>query len=223
MRRFLLKIPGATSLQRQLSNLRFRSSAKYWERRYRTGGTSGRGSYGEMAAYKGDFLDSFLRENRIGSVIEFGCGDGNQLQLIKYPTYIGLDVSRKAIEMVSERFKSDSTKSFYLYDPFSPQSPVKHLSADCALSLDVIYHLVEDAVFEIYMNDLFAAARRFVVIYLSNHEEPPRGHMRHRRFSDFADANWKSFDLVQQLPNKYASKSLAEFFVYRRTKPDQAS
>jgi hypothetical protein len=39
---------------------------------------------------------------------------------------------------------------------------------DLELSLDVIYHLVEDEVFDAYMRSLFAHAGRFVVIYSSN-------------------------------------------------------
>jgi hypothetical protein len=33
-----------------------------------------------------------VAERRIRSVIEFGCGDGNQLGLMRYPSYLGLDI-----------------------------------------------------------------------------------------------------------------------------------
>jgi hypothetical protein len=36
--------------------------------------------------------------------------------------------------------------------------------SDLALSMDVIYHLMENAAFENHMHTLFGAARRFVII-----------------------------------------------------------
>ncbi len=50
------------------------------------------------------------------AVIELGCGDGNQLPLAAYPQYIGLDVSKTAIELCKIRFACDPGKSFFLYD-----------------------------------------------------------------------------------------------------------
>ena len=38
--------------------------------------------------------------------------------------------------------------------------------AELALSLDVIYHLVEDTVYESYMGQLFDSATKYVIVYL---------------------------------------------------------
>src|ERR1700692_4583832 len=92
------------------------NSARYWEGRYSQGGNSGEGSYGRLAEFKASVLNTFIREHKIQSVIEFGCGDGNQLTLASYPQYIGLDVSRTVIMKCITKFKSDNTKSFFLYD-----------------------------------------------------------------------------------------------------------
>lgn len=80
----------------RLSALRFGGSREYWEARYSQDGDSGSGSIGRLARFKAEFLNSFVLEHDVGSVIEFGCGDGRQLQLAEYPRYIGLDVSRVA-------------------------------------------------------------------------------------------------------------------------------
>jgi hypothetical protein len=74
-----MKMPS--TVKRIVAAVRFRDSQSYWEDRYVSGGTSGPGSYDAQAEYKADFLNRFVRENAIGSVIEFGCGDGNQLGL----------------------------------------------------------------------------------------------------------------------------------------------
>ena len=63
-------------------------------------------------------------------------------------------------------------------------------TADLAISVDVIYHLTADAVFESYMTHLFAAAAWFVVIYSTDKEiSGTAPHVRHREFSWWADEN----------------------------------
>jgi hypothetical protein len=64
---------------------RFKGSSNYWNRRYKDGGNSGPGSYDRLAEFKADFLNRFVGENRITSVVEYGCGDGAQLSLARYP------------------------------------------------------------------------------------------------------------------------------------------
>src|ERR1041385_8036217 len=87
--------------------VRFRQkggSAQYWEARYREGGNSGDGSYGRLASFKAQVLNDFVARNQIRSVVEFGCGDGNQLSLAQYPKYLGLDVSPTAVLNCAARF-----------------------------------------------------------------------------------------------------------------------
>ena len=98
-------------------NISFPGSKEYWEKLYSSGGTSGPGSYGKLAESKAGIINSFIKNNEINSVIDFGCGDGNQLSLFDFPSYIGLDVSSTAIKLCKKRFKDDKTKSFFLYDP----------------------------------------------------------------------------------------------------------
>jgi hypothetical protein len=45
------------------------------------------GSYGKFAAFKAEVLNAFVQEMRVDTVIEFGCGDGNQLTLARYPLF----------------------------------------------------------------------------------------------------------------------------------------
>ena len=194
-------------------------SAQYWENRYKSGNNSGKGSYGELAEFKAEVLNAFVAENGIRSVIEFGCGDGNQLGLAAYPEYFGYDVSVTAIDMCRKSFAHDSTKSFALVEEYRGQQ------ADLAISLDVLFHLVEDDVFEAYMQRLFAASTRFVIIYCSNDDRPIEKrspHVRHRRFSDWVARHIPSFRLVRRVANRYRGgrktrqghSSPSDFFIY---------
>jgi SAM-dependent methyltransferase len=195
-----------------------RSSADYWERRYRAGLNSGEGSYSELARYKAGVLNEFVRREGVQSVIEFGCGDGNQVTLAQYPRYLGLDVSRAAVGMCSARFRDDATKSFLWYDPQHTVRLSAFLCAELTLSLDVIYHLLEDETYRAYLNDLFSTSRRFVIVYSSNRDELPGvRHVRHHKFTDDVARDFPAFRLREHLPNPHTNKTFADFYVFEKT------
>lgn len=190
----------------------------YWERRYKHGGTSGAGSTGRLAAFKAEILNGFVAEQGISTVLEFGCGDGQQLGLARYPDYTGVDVAQSVVAACRARFAQDPTKRFTTLEAYDGRS------AALTLSLDVIYHLVEDAVFEAHMAQLFDAAERFVIIYASDYaEQPVEVHVRHRRFSDWVAAHRPNFRRFAHIPNRYPfdarnpdETSFADFHVYAR-------
>src|SRR5665647_80330 len=146
--RLLMKNKLGRSLVRKSRNRLFPGSTAYWEQRYRKNGNSGNGSYGKNAAYKATVLNQFVAENNISTVIEWGCGDGNQLKHFQFPSCIGLDVSPTAIQKCKDIFKDDPAKSFFLYDDKTFATNSGTFKASLSLSLDVVYHLVEDEVFE---------------------------------------------------------------------------
>ena len=196
----------------------FKTSGEYWENRYKKGGNSGAGSYNELAEFKAKIINYFVQNNNINSVIEFGCGDGNQLKYLQFNKYTGYDVSEKAIEICSNLYKDDNTKKFKLMTSYSNEK------ADLTLSLDVIFHLVEDQVFFNYMNNLFQASKKYIIIYSSNtdNNESSAIHVKHRRFTDWIEKNQKSYKLLNFIPNKYSfdgdesKTSFADFYVYEK-------
>jgi SAM-dependent methyltransferase len=193
------------------TRLRFADSSSYWERRYNAGGTSGDGSYGAQAEYKAKFLNNLVGELGITSIIEFGCGDGNQLSLANYPRYLGLDVSPSAIKICLARF-GRQCKSFALYDPLLFSDRAEFFRADLALSLDVIYHLVEDSAYSSYMAHLFDAARRYVVIYATDEIGPlSAAHVRRRQFTKDVPTGWS---LARMEPKP--APDYQDFYVYLR-------
>lgn len=196
---------------------KFRSSPQYWERRYRAGGNSGAGSYNRLAEFKASFLNRFVEDHQIDSVVEYGCGDGAQLRLARYPSYTGVDISPKAVEMCRTLFSGDTSKRFLHLDA-AAAGP----TGDLSLSLDVVYHLVEDAVFEAYMRRLFESARRFVIVYSSNIDQEWTGqHVRHRQFTKWVEQNKPDWFLQSTLKNAYPfdpaepdHTSFADFYVF---------
>jgi len=204
-------------------NIEFPGSENYWERRYKTGGTSGPGSYNRLAKYKADVLNQFVKDEGINEVIEFGCGDGNQLSYASYPNYIGLDISKSALVLCIKKYKNDPTKSFFLYNSESFCDKKGIFKAALVLSLDVIYHLVEDKVFYKYITDLFIASRKYVIIYSSDYDSPLSFHIRDRNFTKHVKENVKEYELIEVIKNKYPidekdpeNTSKADYFIYKR-------
>ncbi len=200
-------------------------SATYWDRRYLAGGDSGAGSFGRLARFKARVVNGIVAQYGIASVLEFGCGDGNQLALADYPAYVGVDVSAAAVAACRRRFAEDATKRFLLSGAADPGE------ADLVLSLDVIYHLIEDRVFEAHMRALFAHARRMVAIYASDTDAPgPAPHVRHRRFSTWIARHAPAWERVVHIPNPYpydparpTETSFADFHLYARRDAAEAA
>lgn len=194
-------------------------SKEYWRRRYARGGGSGDGSYNELAEFKAGVLNGFVRENDIRSVIEYGCGDGNQLRLAEYPVYIGFDVSPLAILRCKTIFANDKTKSFKLMDEYAGES------AELTLSLDVIFHLIEDNVFYEYMTRLFNSSQRYVIIYSSNTDDNSINlarHVRHRKFTDWVEKEQPQWKMIKHIENIYPYTgdnkrgSMSDFYIYKK-------
>lgn len=203
----------------------FPGSAAYWDQRYARGGDSGAGSYGKFAAFKARTLNALFAEHGVRSVVEFGSGDGNQLASLQVEDYLGVDVSAEAVARCRARFAGQPGRRFLLADEY-PGDAADRPRFDAALSLDVIYHLIEDEVYEAYMRRLFDAAERLVIVYASNHEDPLRReavHVRHREFTRWVAAHAPQWRRIQHIPNEFPFRgdhregSFADFHVFART------
>ncbi len=194
-------------------------SGTYWRKRYAEGDTSGAGSYGKIAEFKAEIINNFIKKNNINLVMDFGCGDGNQLTYLQIPHYIGLDVSKEAINICKKHFLNDKTKSFFLYGSQNDNSSLSN--ADLSLSLEVIFHLVEDEIFEKYMHDLFSASTKFVIIFSSNTNKNGiirAPHCKNRLFSKWIEENLSEWKLIEKIKNKYPNESISDFYIYKKIK-----
>ena len=207
---------------------RFDGSSAYWEKRYRTGGNSGKGSYGELARFKAKVLNDFVADQEVRTVAEFGCGDGGQLSLAKYEKYVGYDVSPTALEMCRKMYAKDASKEFLHVRDYAGHK------VDLVLSLDVLFHLTEDEVFDEYMRRLFAASAKYIAIYCSNEDRPinPKSpHVRHRRFSTWIAKHAPEFQLIRRVPNRFRGNtrttegytSPSDFYFYEKVSSDSTS
>ena len=199
-------------------------SRKYWNDRYKAGGNSGSGSYNNLANFKADIINNFVTNNQIKSIIDYGVGDGNQLKLIdtKNVTYTGLDVSTIIISKCKEIFEHDNTKNFIHLD----NGIDFDFKGELVLSCDVIYHLIEDDIYENYMNTLFAMSTKYVMFYALDKDINHALHVKFRKFSNYIETNLPEWKLIEHIPNKYPQLKLgqnndktspSDFYIYEKS------
>ena len=149
----------------------------------------------------------------------WGAGTQRSLQFFKIgKTNVPIElihaiaIVKKAAAIVNQKYKDITNKNFITYDEYYKNSN----KYDLSLSLDVIYHLVEDEIYEKYMKDLFSSTNKFVIIYSTNwNDDKYNGsHVYHRKFTEYIDINFLNAKLIHHEPNKYPSLSTAEFYIY---------
>lgn len=183
--------------------------AGYWERRYRDGRTSGAGSEGDEGAYKADYITRFLAKHNVATVVDWGCGDGQVLELIKFPKitrYTGIDVSQTIIDRMRAKFPQHR---------FIGPSDT-HAWEDAyrmAISMDVLFHLPDDRDYFGYLDHLFNSAIHHVVIYSTNTDEGKTArHVFRRKFTE--DIAERFLDWELKVTEPPLREGLATFFVY---------
>ena len=197
------------------------NSKNYWENRYKQGGNSGSGSYNNLALFKADIINDFIQKNNINTIIDYGVGDGNQLKLIntKNKIYTGIDVSETVISKCKNIFLEDKTKSFIHVDNIN-----SNLKSDLVLSCDVLFHLIEDEIYEEYMKKLFNMSKKYVIIFAKNEDINHTQHVKFRKFSNYIEQNLSKWNLIEYIPNKYPqlkigqnndNTSPSDFYIYK--------
>ena len=197
-------------------------SKKYWNNRYLKGQNSGSGSYNHLAEFKASIINNFIKKNEIDSIIDYGVGDGNQLKLINTNNiiYTGIDINEFIISKCKQLFKNDINKTFILEDDI-----INNLKAELGLSCDVIYHLIEDDIYEKYMNNLFSMSNKYIIIYAKDEDKKHSEHVKFRKFTSYIERNFQDWELIEHIPNKYPQLKLgnnndktspSDFYIYKK-------
>jgi len=193
----------------------FAAIASYWEERYEHGGNSGAGSYGLPAIYKADFVNQTMDDLGIKNVIDFGCGDGHQLSLLNMDqrSYVGLDISAESIQICRSKFQEPNIRFLHVTNYETLKLPYSELS----VSMDVIYHLTEDAAYFTYLDYLFNSSK-FVLIYSMDQEDPKwTGHSRPREFSKDIVSRFPAARLLAQVESSVPEEVGMYFFLYQNS------
>lgn len=182
------------------------NSKQYWETRYKQNGTSGLGSYNTAAAIKANYINSVITKYEIKTINDFGHGDGNQIGLLTgFENYTGYDVSKTIRNKCIEKYKEQPQYSFISdYEKFIP--------CDLVMSLDVIYHIIEEDIYINYINNLFTLGK-YVLIYAVDKNETPSEHVKFREFTGYISMHFQDFTLIETAPGYHKD---VNFFLYKK-------
>lgn len=183
-----------------------------WDNHYRAGYNSGAGSYGKLAGFKAQTINEFIADHGIQTVLDIGCGDGNQLSLLNCPEYFGVDVSPTAVELCKKKFSSDPTKHFNLYMPNGENDLPE---CDLVLSLDVLYHIIPEEDFNQTLDDIFSHAKKSVILYTVLLDIGTKNqHIYTRNTIQYLE-NYPDWEIWKIIYQKYPKKSGADFLILK--------
>ncbi|MGO4529874.1 methyltransferase domain-containing protein [Paenibacillus sp. 2TAF8] len=190
---------------------------RYWEQTYRSGETSGRGSYGVLAEFKAEVVNALIQREGIHRVIEFGCGDGNQLKYMNYGEYLGMDVAASSVKQCASLYASDPSKSFMVYTPglwFNRG----FLQADLTVCLDVLYHITDEADFRATLSDVLHTSTQWVVLYTRLKEQGDSGvqTIQDRNLFHYL-FDYPEFKVHEITRQRYPEQSSADFVILKRS------
>lgn len=196
-------------------------STQYWEDRYANDGNSGDGSYGHLANFKAEIINKIIKDYRIKSLVDYGVGDGNQYSLLDIDNieYYGIDVSPTVVDKCKKKFSDQASKFMSVKNFIS-----LNITCDLSMSCDVIYHLIEDSVYQDYLDSLFNFSNRYILIYARNETKRHAEHVYFREFNNYFTKKYNCY-LIKKFSNKYpqnilgmnnATTSPSDFFLYMK-------
>lgn len=132
------------------------------------GGGSGAGSNPNVAREYMNFLQAFVLNNGVRSVVDIGCGDWQFSQFINWgmnTSYLGIDVVPSVITSNQQRFGGRANVSFVCANPLDGSCEVP--GGELLLIKDVLQHLSNENVIK-----LLALVRKFKYALITNAYAP---------------------------------------------------
>lgn len=176
---------------------------------------SGDGSRGKLATFKADFVNNFIEENNIESIIDFGCGDLQNAKLLKVKEYLGIDIVHHAHppDILAKQFNTIVSR----FDEFSADK-----KADLCLCMDVLYHILEDEqeYLEKTLNKIIECSKKYFIIYAQDSYQDDsvlqyRGHLHNSPWRQILET--KNVELIRE-QEKCEPGTSARFFIYQKVK-----
>ncbi|HEV2137359.1 MAG TPA: hypothetical protein VGR53_00790 [Nitrososphaerales archaeon] len=131
-------------------------SEEYWEKRYRQGGKSGKGSIGQARDWKWSVIDKHV--SPVEDVVDIGCGDLSFWEGRTCERYFGIDISPHIIKRNTEKRPGWAFVSW----PAEKHLPLK---GRVVLCLDVLFHILDDKTATRIIENLCEYSKEWVVVH----------------------------------------------------------
>ena len=123
-------------------------------------GISGSGSTLEITREYRSYLEHFIKEHRVTSIVDAGCGDWNFSRTIDWggASYLGVDIASDVIDAV--RRKHERGRIRFQVGDITDELP----AADLLISKDVLQHLSNELVHKFIRNNLKPGKYKWVIL-----------------------------------------------------------
>jgi hypothetical protein len=139
---------------------------EFWNKKYESGGISGKGSIGFYRNWKWNQI-KYQFGTKFSSVIDVGCGD---LSFWNHPIakeilkgqgfkYTGIDIS----DYIIKRNRKEHPELKFICDSAHYRQP--GLRGSLVLALDLLFHIMDDGEYRMAIETLCQYANQFLVIY----------------------------------------------------------
>ena len=137
------------------------------------------------------------------------CVIGDPYLAVKGPQNLSLQF----LKDINNKFQNNSKYNFDVYN----KNYVNNEKYELSLSLDVIYHILDDNEYKKYMEDLFNFSNKYVIIYSNNYSGHKCGHMYTKIFTKDIKNWFSNYKLKQFIKQKYPEQSSADFYIYEKS------
>jgi SAM-dependent methyltransferase len=180
-------------------------ASRFFDRNYRSGGTSGDGSTIDVTTTYRHIIEEFIRLNDVKRVLDVGCGDWQFSRRIPWDDYgieyIGLDVSPHIVAQNNRDYSHERRKFLVIGDP---KEVARYGDFDLIICKDAMQHMPNAVVSE-YL-DQFAKASRFCLL---TNDAFPAINLN----EDIEAGGWRALDL-RKPPFSRKTSVIAEYVNY---------
>jgi hypothetical protein len=184
-------------------------SIDIWQDRYLTESDlgSGNGSKGNLLDFKVNFLNSFIKDNNIKSVLDFGHGDLSVANKLLVDSYIGIDI------FDGKKFNINNLKiKNCRFDEYKDES------AELVICLDVLYHILKDEqqYMRLSLDKMIEKSSKYIIIYAhdSSIVNVYNDHLYDSKWMQHI--NQKQGLSLTFVQNDYEPGTSAKFFIYTK-------
>jgi 2-polyprenyl-3-methyl-5-hydroxy-6-metoxy-1,4-benzoquinol methylase len=139
---------------------------EFWNKKYREGGISGRGSLGLYRNWKWNKIRKTIGLD-FNSLIDVGCGDlrfwdhphGKSVFKQRIFKYVGIDISEEIIE------RNRKAKPDFMFYCQPAQVQISGISSQIVFCLDLLFHIMNDGEFEVILENCCRYTNQFLIIY----------------------------------------------------------
>lgn len=172
---------------------------------------SGAGSRGDLLKFKIDFVNKFVKDYEVSSILDLGCGDLHFASQLSVDKYTGVDIVDH-VHPTSIAAKDFTTK----VSRFDELDDVD--GAELCMSIDVLYHILPDEVDYLHaaLDNLFIKSTKYILVYAQDPENTTvRDNGNH-----ICNSQWKSYleekdvTLIYEQETPMAGSG-AKFFAYK--------